>query len=176
VLGVFIGLTGGLFGGLVGLGGGVVMVPMLGGLARLRQQEAHGTSLVTVVPAGMVGAVTYASSGKVDLTGAAMLAVTAVLTAHFGARYAHALPEWKLKRAFGGFLLAVTLVLLAKPWLAGAAAAPRGIAKPCCASNALPWYSCSRAIRCLVSPIFVANSIKVEWRSARHRTVRHRWQ
>jgi uncharacterized membrane protein YfcA len=121
VLGTVIGLTGGVFGGLVGLGGGVVMVPMLVGLARLRQQEAHGTSLVTVVFAGMAGAATYAARGAVDLHGAAFLAVTATLTARFGARYAHALPEWKLKRAFGAFLLAVSLLLLAKPWLAGAA-------------------------------------------------------
>jgi len=121
VLGTVIGLTGGVFGGLVGLGGGVVMVPMLVGLARLRQQEAHGTSLVTVVFAGMAGAATYAARGAVDLPGAAFLAVTATMTARFGARYAHALPEWKLKRAFGAFLLAVSLLLLAKPWLAGAA-------------------------------------------------------
>lgn len=121
VLGTVIGLTGGVFGGLVGLGGGVVMVPMLVGLARLRQQEAHGTSLVTVVFAGMAGAATYAARGAVDLPGAAFLAVTATLTARFGARYAHALPEWKLKRAFGAFLLAVSLLLLARPWLAGAA-------------------------------------------------------
>ena len=129
VLGAFIGLAGGIFGGLVGLGGGVVMVPMLVGLGRLRQQEAHGTSLVTVVLAGMAGAVTYATRGAVDLTGAALLALTAILTAHFGARYAHTLPEWKLKRAFGGFLLAVSLLLLAKPWLTGAAAPLHGWGK-----------------------------------------------
>ncbi len=55
-----------------------------------------------------------------DFPAAALLAVPAILTAHFGARYAHALPEWKLKRAFGTFLLTVALLLLAKPWLGGA--------------------------------------------------------
>ncbi len=121
MLGALIGLTAGAFGGLVGLGGGVVMVPMMVGLARLRQQEAHGTSLVTVVFAGLAGAATYAARGAVDLPGAVFLAATATLTARFGARYAHALPEWKLKRAFGGFLLAVSALLVAKPWLVGAA-------------------------------------------------------
>lgn len=129
MLGTVIGFTGGVFGGLVGLGGGVVMVPMLVGLARLRQQEAHGTSLVTVVFAGMAGAATYAAQGAVDLPGAAFLALTATLTAPFGARYAHALPEWKLKRAFGAFLLVVSLLLLAKPWLAGGAAPAGGWGK-----------------------------------------------
>ncbi|HEY6106528.1 MAG TPA: sulfite exporter TauE/SafE family protein [Anaeromyxobacteraceae bacterium] len=129
MLGTVIGLTGGVFGGLVGLGGGVVMVPMLVGLAGLRQQEAHGTSLVTVVFAGMAGAATYAARGAVDLPGAAFLAVAATLTARFGARYAHALPEWKLKRAFGAFLLAVALLLLAKPWLAGGGAPLAGWGK-----------------------------------------------
>ena len=129
MLGALIGLTGGIFGGLVGLGGGVVMVPMLVGLARLRQQEAHGTSLVAVVFAGMAGAATYASRGAVDLSGAISLAATATLTARQGARHAHALPEWKLKRAFGAFLLAVSLLLLARPWLAGQAAPLEGWAK-----------------------------------------------
>ncbi|HEU4385793.1 MAG TPA: sulfite exporter TauE/SafE family protein [Anaeromyxobacteraceae bacterium] len=129
MLGALIGLAGGIFGGLVGLGGGVVMVPLLVGLARLRQREAHGTSLVTVVLAGIAGAVTYASRGAVDLTGAALLALTAILTAHFGARYAHVLPDWKLKRTFGGFLLAMSLLLLAKPWLTGAAAPLEGWGK-----------------------------------------------
>ncbi|MBI5068584.1 MAG: sulfite exporter TauE/SafE family protein [Deltaproteobacteria bacterium] len=117
--GLVIGLVGGAFGGLVGLGGGVVMVPMLVGLAKLRQQQAHGTSLVALVFTGLVGAATYFTRGKVDVVGALLLAAPAVFTARLGARYAHALPEWKLKRAFGGFLVLVSILLLSKTWIAG---------------------------------------------------------
>jgi hypothetical protein len=114
-----IGLTAGAFGGLVGLGGGVVMVPLMVGYARLKQKEAHGTSLVALVFTGLAGAATYAMKGRVDLLAAVLLAVTATAMARFGARYAHALPEWKLKRSFGAFLIVVALILVARPWIAG---------------------------------------------------------
>ncbi len=126
--GLVIGLVAGAFGGLVGLGGGVVMVPMLVGLTKLRQQQAHGTSLVALVFTGLVGAATYWSRGLVDVAGAAMLAVPAVLTARLGARYAHALPEWKLRRAFGGFLVFVSILLLGKTWMPGGSVPTEGLA------------------------------------------------
>jgi uncharacterized membrane protein YfcA len=121
---LLIGLAAGFFGGLVGLGGGVVMIPLMVGVAGLTQHQAHGTSLVALVFTGMAGAATYASRGAVDLAAAAALAVPAVVTARLGARQAHALPEWQLKRAFGAFLVLVTALLVAKPWLVGAHAAP----------------------------------------------------
>jgi uncharacterized membrane protein YfcA len=65
----------------------------------------------------------------VDLAAAASLAVPAIATARLGARFAHALPEWKLKRAFGTFLLVVTALLLAKPYLGSTSAADHGLAK-----------------------------------------------
>jgi len=117
---LLIGLVAGAFGGLVGLGGGVVMVPLMVGVAGLQQKQAHGTSLVALVFTGLVGAATYATKGRVDVVAALLLAVTATFTARYGARYAHALPEWKLKRSFGAFLLVVAVILLARPWLAGA--------------------------------------------------------
>ncbi|MEI6223859.1 MAG: sulfite exporter TauE/SafE family protein [Deltaproteobacteria bacterium] len=116
---LLIGVAAGCFGGLVGLGGGVVMVPLMVGLAGLKQKQAHGTSLVALVFTGIVGAATYATKGKVDVVAAALLAVTATATARFGARYADVLPEWKLKRSFGAFLLVIAVILLARPWLAG---------------------------------------------------------
>jgi uncharacterized membrane protein YfcA len=118
---VLIGLVAGSFGGLVGLGGGVVMVPLMVGVAGLQQRQAHGTSLVALVFTGLVGAATYATKGQVEVLAAALLAVTATFTARLGARYAHVLPEWKLKRSFGAFLLVVAVILLARPWLAGPA-------------------------------------------------------
>jgi uncharacterized membrane protein YfcA len=124
-----IGLAAGLFGGLLGLGGGVVMIPLMVRLAGLRQHQAHGTSLVALVFTGIVGAATYASRGSVDVAAAAYLAVPAMLTARLGAQSAHALPEWKLKRAFGAFLLFITVLLVAKPWLVGSGAPASGFQK-----------------------------------------------
>lgn len=112
-----IGLIAGIFGGLVGLGGGVIMIPLMVSIRKLTQHKAHGTSLVALVFTGVAGAVTYFLKGSVDVSAAALLAVTAVFTARAGAKYAHALPEWKLKRSFGGFLLVVSLLLLVKPYL-----------------------------------------------------------
>jgi len=113
----FIGFIAGIFGGLVGLGGGVVMIPLMVGILKMGQHKAHGTSLVALVFTGISGAITYAMKGSVDLTGSLLLAVTAIFTARAGAKFAHALPEWKLKRAFGGFLIIVSLLLLSKPYL-----------------------------------------------------------
>jgi uncharacterized membrane protein YfcA len=95
------------------------MVPLMVGLAGLQQKQAHGTSLVALVFTGLVGAATYATKGQVDVVAAALLAVTATLTARFGARWAHVLPEWRLKRYFGAFLLVVAVILLVRPWLTG---------------------------------------------------------
>ncbi|HET6515892.1 MAG TPA: sulfite exporter TauE/SafE family protein [Thermodesulfovibrionales bacterium] len=112
-----IGLLAGIFGGLVGVGGGVVMIPLMVGTMKTGQLRAHGTSLVVLVFTGLAGSVTYALKGSVDIVASALLATTAIFTARTGARYAHALPEWKLKRSFGGFLIIVSFLLLSKPYL-----------------------------------------------------------
>ena len=112
-----IGLLAGLFGGLVGLGGGVIMIPLMVSFLRLDQHKAHGTSLVALVFTGISGAVAYGLKGTVDVMAAVLMAATAMVTARAGARCAHALPEWKLKRSFGGFLVFVSLLLLLKPYL-----------------------------------------------------------
>jgi hypothetical protein len=116
-LNVLIGLLAGVFGGLVGLGGGVIMIPLMVGVLKLTQHQAHGTSLVALVFTGISGAATYALQGNMDLTAAALLAATAIITARAGAHFAHSLPEWALKRSFGGFLVFVSLLMLAKPYL-----------------------------------------------------------
>jgi uncharacterized membrane protein YfcA len=119
-----IGFFAGSFGGLVGLGGGVIMVPLMDGILKLPQLKAHGTSLVALVFTGITGAVTYALRGNVDVMASVLLASTAIFTARAGARYANALPEWKLKKYFGIFMILITILLLMKPYLlsnAGAA-------------------------------------------------------
>lgn len=112
-----IGLATGIFGGLVGLGGGVIMIPLMVSVLKMGQLKAHGTSLVALVFTGIVGAATYALQGSVDILASVLLASTAIFTSRAGARYANALPEWKLKKSFGAFLLLVTLLLVLKPYI-----------------------------------------------------------
>jgi uncharacterized membrane protein YfcA len=120
-----IGLCAGVFGGLVGIGGGLIMVPLMVGVLKLTQHDAHGTSLVALVFTGISGAVTYALNGSIDLTAAICLAATAMLTARAGARYCHVLPEWKLKKYFGMFLIFCAILLILKPYISvPTAAAP----------------------------------------------------
>lgn len=112
-----IGLVAGSFGGLFGLGGGVIMIPLMVGILKMGQHKAHGTSLVALIFTGIAGTITYALNGSVDILASLLLASTAMFTARIGARYANALPEWKLKRYFGIFMIFVTLLLLMKPYL-----------------------------------------------------------
>ncbi len=122
LVGLLIGVSGGFLGGAVGIGGGVVMVPLMTTFARLTQHRAHGTSLVAVVLTGAIGAATYFRHGTVDWKAALILAASAIITARLGALVAHSLPELRLKKAFGVFLICISLFLIAKRYLPGAGA------------------------------------------------------
>ncbi len=115
---LWIGLLAGCFGGLVGLGGGVVMIPLMVAVLKLSQHKAHGTSLFALVFTGLTGAIAYGAKGSVDIIASLILAITAIFTARLGAKFAHSLPEWKLKRSFGAFLIFAALILILKPYLA----------------------------------------------------------
>ncbi|MFA5072887.1 MAG: sulfite exporter TauE/SafE family protein [Nitrospirota bacterium] len=112
-----IGFCAGFFGGLVGLGGGVIMIPLMTSILKTTQHQAHGTSLMAIIFTGIAGAAAYGLGGNVDLIAAMLLAATAMITAKAGAHFANSLSECKLKRVFGGFLLFVTFLLLIKPFL-----------------------------------------------------------
>ncbi|HQQ88379.1 MAG TPA: sulfite exporter TauE/SafE family protein, partial [Smithellaceae bacterium] len=115
---LLIGLTAGAFGGILGIGGGLIMIPLMVEILKLTQHKAHGTSLVALVFTGISGAITYASHGSVDITAFALLALTAVITAPLGARYIHTFSEKKLKKYFSAFLIFCSVLLLLKPYLA----------------------------------------------------------
>lgn len=123
------GLLAGIFGGLVGLGGGAVMIPMMVHQFKLLQREAHGTSLVVVVFSGIAGTVTYAMKSSVDAGAAVLLAAAAMTTARWGARYCSRMPEHRLKRSFGGFLILVALLLILKPCITAHSAPLEGWTK-----------------------------------------------
>jgi uncharacterized membrane protein YfcA len=95
------------------------MIPLMVEVLKLTQHKAHGTSLVALVFTGLGGAITYALNGTIDIQAAILLALTAMCTAPLCARYTHVLPERKLKKYFGIFLIFCSAVLLIKPYLAG---------------------------------------------------------
>jgi uncharacterized protein len=115
--GLLIGLIAGSLGGLVGVGGGVIIVPLMTETLKFRQHEAHGTSLIAVIFTGVAGSVIYYIHGSVDLTAAVLLAGMALITVRHGAKYCCFLPELTLKKYFGFFLLFVALLFILKPFL-----------------------------------------------------------
>lgn len=114
---VFVGLLGlaaGVVSGVFGVGGAVVIIPGLVFIANLNQHTAHGTSLAALLlPAGiLVGTLEYYKRGQVNIPFAALLAVGLLVGAFFGAKLAGAMSEVLLRRAFGAFLLLVSVRLL----------------------------------------------------------------
>jgi len=130
LMNICIGLLAGFFGGITGGGGGIISIALMVAFLKVDQHAAHGTSLVALVFTGLVGAVTYALNGSVDFAASILIAVTAVATARAGAHFAHSLPEWKLKRAFGGYLLVVSALMLLKPYLGTPQTLTVGLARP----------------------------------------------
>lgn len=99
--GLLIGVAAGIFGGIGGLGGGVVMVPLLGAWLGLSQHRAHGTSLVAVVVTGVVGVVPYALGGAVAARLALALAVASIVGSSLAAGLSPRVPARALRRVFG---------------------------------------------------------------------------
>ncbi len=103
-----IGLLAGVLSGLFGIGGGIVIVPLLVLTVGLTTTQAAGTSLaVLLLPVGALGALEYWRGGFVDLRFAAVLAIGLLLGAYLGARLGISLPVEVVQRGFGVLLVIV---------------------------------------------------------------------
>jgi hypothetical protein len=104
-------LGGGLLSGLLGVGGGIVMVPLLVLWAGFAQRDAHATSLGAIIPISIAGIATYGVAGEVRYGTALALAAGSVLGAPIGARLLSRMDERLLKIVFGVFLIGVSVLL-----------------------------------------------------------------
>jgi uncharacterized protein len=110
---LLLGLAAGALGGLLGLGGGIVVVPALVFLFGMSQQQAQGTTLAMMIPPiGILAALTYYRHGFVDVKAAGLLCVGFFIGGFFGAKIATSLPSQLLEKVFGLFLLLVSLRML----------------------------------------------------------------
>lgn len=107
-----IGLAAGFFSALFGVGGGIVIVPLLVLTARFPEKTAMGTSLAAIGATALAGAVVYTTRGHVDLDLAALVGLPAALGAVAGTAIQQRLASRWLARAFAGLLVAVAVTLL----------------------------------------------------------------
>ena len=111
-LAIIIGALSALLGSLLGVGGGIIMVPAFKGFLGLSMKQAIATSLAVMVVTASVSSFRYAQEGWVDWKIAGFAAVAAVVAALLGSELMKSLSSEHLKVAFGVFLIAVGIYML----------------------------------------------------------------
>jgi len=112
VLGMIIGLAGGTLGGLVGLGGGFIMVPLMVYLLGMPQHDAQGTSLAILLPpVGFLSVLQYWRAGHVNVAVALWAAAGFLVGGWLGGTIAQRIADRVLRRLFALLLLAVAVDL-----------------------------------------------------------------
>ena len=112
---ILIGLVAGTISGIVGIGGGVIIVPTLILLFGFSQHDAQGTTLALLVPPiGIFAAYTYYKSGYVDITVAAFICLGFVIGGLIGAKIAIDLPKEVLQKVFAGVIIAIGIYMFFK--------------------------------------------------------------
>lgn len=112
---LFLGVLIGIFSGIVGIGGGIFMVPLLVWLAGMDQHKAQGTSLgALLAPVGALAFYEYWKKGNVDLTFALLLALGFFVGGYFGAKWAQGIPDFWLRRIFAITMIAVGVKMFFK--------------------------------------------------------------
>jgi uncharacterized membrane protein YfcA len=107
-----IGFAAGAASGLLGVGGGIVMVPGLVLVLGATQHQAHATSLAAIVPIGAVGFAIFALHGEVNYAIAGLLVLGALIGAPVGARAMSRVPERPLALVFAVVLVVAGVRLL----------------------------------------------------------------
>lgn len=108
-----VGLAAGLLSGLVGIGGGIVIVPVLIYFLGFTQHQAQGTVLgMFLLPIGILGVYQYYKGGNVNIETALVVASTFVIGSYFGSKLAISLDQQTLKKVFGAILLLLSLKMI----------------------------------------------------------------
>ena len=110
---IIIGLLAGVLSGLVGVGGGIIMIPLFIMLLGLTQHQAQGTALFAMLPPiGILAAMNYYKQGFVKWEYAAVIALTFVVGGYFGSKLAISLPDQTVRRVFGVIMLIGAIKLI----------------------------------------------------------------
>jgi uncharacterized membrane protein YfcA len=101
-----LGMFAGVLSGLVGIGGGIVIVPLLVYFFGMDQKTAQGTSLAVLLPpTGLLAFLEYYRAGHVDVKVGALIVVGLLLGGWFGGSFAQQLSQMTLRKIFAVLLL-----------------------------------------------------------------------
>ncbi len=110
---ILLGLAAGILGGMVGVGGGIIIVPALVYFLAFSQHQAQGTSLALMLfPVGILGVINYYKKGYVDFRYAGLLAIGFVVGSYLGSKFSLSLPQVTVKKIFAVLMLLVALKML----------------------------------------------------------------
>ena len=110
---IVIGLLAGILSGLVGVGGGILMIPLLIIFLGLTQHEAQGTALFAMLPPiGILAAINYYKEGFVKWEYAIVIAFTFVIGGYLGSKLSLSLPPQLVRRIFGVIMLLGAIKLI----------------------------------------------------------------
>jgi hypothetical protein len=110
------GLLVGFLSGLLGIGGGLLLTPILVGGLGMTLSQASGTSILLLLSSSVVGTWAQASAGRVNLPLALVLLIGSTLSAQVGAQLAVKMDPRKLRRAFLSLLMLVGVAVLFDLW------------------------------------------------------------
>jgi uncharacterized membrane protein YfcA len=102
---LIIGLFAGVLSGMVGVGGGIIIVPALVFFLGFSQHMAQGTSLgLLLLPAGILAVLNYYKAGQVDVKVVGLLAISFIAGGYLGSKWSLSLPQDTVKKIFAIFL------------------------------------------------------------------------
>lgn len=109
---ILLGALTGTLSGLLGIGGGIILVPALNQLFNVSLNKAIGTSLLIIIPAAISGSYTHYTQGNLEVKTALLVMVGAIVGGMLGAKLINHIPELWVKRVFGIFILYIGVRML----------------------------------------------------------------
>jgi uncharacterized membrane protein YfcA len=110
---LLIGVCAGFLSGMVGIGGGIVIVPMLVYFLGFDQHTAQGTTLfMFLFPIGILGVMNYFNKGSVDMKTAAVICTTFILGSYFGSKLALSIDKSTITKVFGLIFFIISLKMI----------------------------------------------------------------
>ena len=109
---IIIGLVAGIFSGLIGIGGAIIIIPSLIFLLGMDQYQAQGTSLAVMLPPiGLLAAYNYYQAGALNWKFALVIASAFLIGGYFGSKMALHIPEVILRKVLALFLVFIAIKL-----------------------------------------------------------------